>query len=170
MRLFIGLRPSPAFVRALAELQAQLRRAGVGGRYLSPDNLHLTLAFIGNWPEDVTALLPPVEEPFPIVLSRVGVFARAKVLWAGVEPSPALDALAGRVRRNLDAAEVPYDPQPFKAHITLARKPVLPREDVLSRIVPPRAEMTVREVCLYKSERDESGMRYTVIGISGGMS
>ena len=164
MRLFVGLQPSQAVREALTSLQERLRAAGVEGRYLDPANLHLTLAFIGEWPEDVTACLPPVGEPFALTLSHIGVFQRAKVLWAGVEPCPALDALAARVRQNLQAAGIPFDPQPFNPHITLIRKPVLPDAALLGTIRPQPAAMTVGETCLYRSERTENGMAYTVIG------
>ncbi|MBR4458752.1 MAG: RNA 2',3'-cyclic phosphodiesterase [Clostridia bacterium] len=164
MRLFVGLRPSPEFRDALAETQRRLRGAGVTGRYLDPENLHLTLAFIGMWPEAVTEVLPAVEEPFPITLSGLGIFPAARVLWAGVEPSAELRALAGRVRRALAEASVPFDPQGFNPHITLARKPAVPEGVLLPRIAVPRVTMTVREVCLYLSHREESGMAYMVIG------
>ena len=167
MRLFIALQPAPAFRDALASLQERLRAAGVTGRYLTPENLHLTLAFIGMWPEDVTPLLPPVGASFPIVLSHVGIFPKAHVLWAGVEPSEALDSLARQVRRVLTEAEIPFDRQEFNPHITLARKPFVPENVNLSEIQVPRAEMTVRDICLFRSDRGENGMEYTVIGRSG---
>ena len=164
MRLFIGLQPSPGFREALTVLQTRLRAAGVAGQYLAAENLHLTLAFIGEWPEDVTGLLPPVEEPFELTLSQAGLFPRAKVLWAGVEPCPALDVLARSVRDRLDAAGIPFDRQDFRAHITLARKPAVPEGLDPACVAVPRASMTVREVCLYRSERTAAGMAYTVIG------
>ncbi len=164
MRLFIALEPSPDFREALAGLQDRLRAAGVAARYDAPSNFHLTLAFIGEWTEEVTALLPRVEEPFFLVLSHPGVFPKAKVLWAGVEPSLALDNLARHVRDLLEEAEIPFDRRPFYPHITLARKPLVPEGLDLSRIAVPPAVMTVRNVCLYRSQREESGMAYTVIG------
>lgn len=163
MRLFAALQPSPAFREALADLQERLRGAGVEGRCLNPAYFHLTLAFIGEWPDDVTNILPPVEKPFSITLSRLGVFDRARVLWAGVEPCAALHALATQVRRSLQAAGIPYDPQAFNPHITLIRKPLLPC-GVLPEIAVPPVSMTVGEVCLYQSARGEEGVRYTVIG------
>ena len=57
-RLFVALEPSPAFRNALSLLQERLRAEGVTGRWLHPSNLHLTLAFIGAGPEDVTEHLP----------------------------------------------------------------------------------------------------------------
>ena len=61
MRLFVGLEPTPDFRAALSELQMRLQAAGIEGRYLSPMNVHMTLAFIGEWPEDVTGILPAVQ-------------------------------------------------------------------------------------------------------------
>ena len=167
MRIFVGLQPSPAFRDALASVQDRLRAAGVTGRYLTPSNLHLTLAFIGLWPEDVTGLLPIVRRPFPITLSHVGVFPKARVLWAGVEPSEALDSVAQHVRQALSEAEIPFDRQAFNPHITLVRKPVVPEHMALSAIEIPKATMMVKEICLYRSDRGENGMEYTVIGRKG---
>ncbi len=164
MRLFVGLEPSPDFRDALAALQDRLRAAGVTGRYLEPSNLHMTLAYIGMWPEAVTDRLLAVPEPFPVTLSRLGVFPEAGVLWAGTAPSETLDSLAESVRRSLDEARIPFDHQPFIPHITLARKPVIPEPGLLREIEVPQAVMTVRAVCLYRSEHRENGMVYTVIG------
>ena len=164
MRVFAALQPSAAFLEALTDLQIRLRAAGTEGRYLHPSDLHMTLAFIGEWPEDVTDVLPPVGKPFSVTLSRIGVFPQAKVLWAGVEESDRLNDLALRVRRNLRNAGIPFDPQDFNPHITLIRKPVLPSEALLAQIGPAPVSMTVREVCLYRSEHRAEGMTYTVIG------
>lgn len=167
MRLFVGVEPTPDFRAALAEVQTRLLAAGAEGRYLPPSNLHMTLAFIGEWPEDVTDVLPAVPKPFSVTLSGLGVFTGAKVLWAGVRPSPELNGLAAEVRKRLDAAEIPYDRQSFNPHITLIRKPVLPGGEILTAVQAPPVSMTVREVCLYRSVREADGMKYTVIGRSG---
>ena len=164
MRLFVGLEPTPDFRAALSEVQSRLRVAGVDGRYLSPSNLHMTLAFIGEWPEKVTETLPGVTEPFSITLSHLGVFTGAKVLWAGIKPSQELNDLAARVRMRLDAVGIPYDRQSFNPHITLIRKPFLPDEQLLTDIQIPSTSMIVKEVCLYQSTHEADGMKYTVIG------
>ena len=164
MRLFVALRPSGEFRAALSALQDRLREAGVSGRYLDPSNLHLTLAFIGEWPEDITSFLPAVVCPFPMVLSRLGIFPEAKVLWAGPEPSEELNRLAEQVRRILTEKGIPYDPKEFNPHITLVRKPAVPAGTDLSELFIPSVSMTVDRVCLYRSDRGEHGMVYTVIG------
>ena len=165
MRIFVALQPTPAFRDALASAQDRLRAAGVTGRYLSPSNLHLTLAFIGMWPEDITGLLPIVQQPFPITLSHLGVFPKAHVLWAGVKPSEALDSAARQVRQALSAAGIPFDQQDFNPHITLVRK--------ASNVHPqgvsvPKKEMMVRKISLMKSEAKNGKMVYTEIFHIGG--
>ena len=168
-RLFVALEPTPSFRRALCLLQDRLRAAGVKGRWLDPSNLHMTLAFIGAWEKDAAEYLPSITVPFRITLAGPGIFPGAKVLWAGVKPSRELDTLAEDVRAKLDLAGVPYDKQPFYPHITLARKPYVPDSVHFSEIEVPPADMTVREVCLYKSEHLENGMVYTVIGRGGNL-
>ena len=166
MRLFVALRPSDMFRSKLSVLQSRLRTAGIKARYLDPSNFHLTLAFIGEWPENVSGILPEVKQPFSIVLSRPGIFPEAKVIWAGIEASDALSQLAQNVRNNLAAGGIPFDPKPFVPHITLGRKPVIPANFNLSEIVIPPAMMIVKDVVLYRSDRGENGMVYSVIGSS----
>lgn len=166
MRLFVGLRPSEEFRAALHEVQSLLSSAGVTARYLVPSNFHMTLAFIGEWPENVAAVLPAVDKPFFLTLSHIGLFPEAKVIWAGVKTSDELNQLADRVRVHLTEAGIPFDPKAFVTHITLGRKPVVPSGFRLAGIQVPSAVMTVSEVCLYRSDREEAGMVYSVIGSS----
>jgi len=168
VRLFVGIKPSEAFRAALYEVQARLLSAGITARYLDPSNFHMTLAFIGEWPDNVAGVLPAVERPFPLRLSHVGLFPEAKVIWAGVKASDELNQLADLVRNNLKEAGIPFDPKAFAPHITLGRKPVVPPGFNLSGIHVPSAAMTVSDVCLYRSDRGETGMVYSVIGSSAG--
>ena len=164
MRLFVAVEPSPGFRVALTDLQERLQAAGVTGRFSNPDGLHLTLAFIGEWPEEVTDVLPVVRKPFSITLSHLGIFPEANVLWAGIEPSSELDNLAKLVRKSLADNGIPFDRKNFNPHITLARKPFIPERVTLSEIEVPHVSMIVDDVCLYRSDRGKNGMSYTVIG------
>ena len=164
MRLFVGLSPSDEFRTVLSVVQDHLCAAGVTARYYDRANFHMTLAFIGEWPDNVAGILPPVEQPFDLTLSHVGIFPKARVVVAGVKPTEALSQLAQRVRINLAENGVPFDPKPFVPHITLARKPIVPDGLDLSKIEVPSAVMTVTGVFLYRSDREESGMVYSVVG------
>ena len=168
MRLFVAVEPSPGFLAVLTDLQERLREAGMTGKFRDPSGLHLTLAYIGEWPEDVTGILPVVRKPFSITLSHLGIFPEANVLWAGIRPCEELEHLAGQVRRNLANEGIPFDRKRFNPHITLARKPFVPERVILSEIGVPAVSMIVDDVCLYRSDRGKNGMVYTVIGKSSG--
>ena len=103
-----------------------------------------------------------------LYLDEALLMPEADVLWAGIRPCEELDHLAERVRHVLADAGIPFDRKRFNPHITLARKPSVPRDVVLSEFPVPAVSMIVYEVCLYRSDRGKSGMVYTVIGSSGG--
>ena len=132
------------------------------GRVMRAENLHLTLAFIGDLPDPrgaevaaACAALPPLACDWE--LTEIGFFARPRVLWAGGVLSDELAAIAARARGLLDGMGVAYDRKPFVPHVTLLRDVKLydgPRE-----IAPPIA-WPIREVALFRSGRDETGARY----------
>ena len=93
MRLFIAIRLSDEFRDTLAKSQEYLLRHGVRGRYLSRENLHMTLGFIGELPdpEPVLEVLDSMDvPPFTITLEKPCVF-RNNILCAGIAPSDPLE-------------------------------------------------------------------------------
>ena len=128
LRLFFGL-PLPGELQAALDLW-QRGHAGIQG-WSRPGGLHLTLAFLGERPaaalpslEATAAAMASRHRPSPLCTAGLGGFpkaAAARVLWLGVEPSQALEALATDLRGGLAAAGEPFDAKPFRAHLTLAR-------------------------------------------------
>ncbi|MFF4651729.1 RNA 2',3'-cyclic phosphodiesterase [Streptomyces sp. NPDC001380] len=135
MRLFVAVTPPRA---ALAELDAEVRalRAAAAGlplRWTEPDSWHLTLAFLGEVPEEA---LPDLEERLAraarrheahrLSLAGGGRFGD-RALWAGVRgDTPALRRLAASVQAAARRAGAPAadDDRPYRAHLTLARSSV----------------------------------------------
>ncbi len=161
MRLFIAIRFSEEILDTLLRAQEQLRRLGARGNYSAPENLHLTLVFIGE-SSDVLTLRRVIDRAagaaFPLAVSGTGRFG--DLWWAGVEKNPALEALAARLREGCKRAGFRIDEKPFRAHVTLARElksETPPRADV------PRTEMTVTRVSLMKSERLGGKLTYTEV-------
>lgn len=99
-----------------------------GARLTHPDDLHLTLVFLGELPPVrrwcVISVADAVEaKPFALEIDRIGHFARSRVLWCG--PSSVPDALLGLVRTlqaGLVDCGIPPERRPYRPHLTLARK------------------------------------------------
>ena len=134
MRLFVAIVPPAS---ALAELSAAvepLQRACPGLRWASPENRHLTLAFLGEVSEDILPELTVRLEraarrhpPQHLALTGGGTFpstSRARVLWAGVSTDrAALRRLAASIAagaRRAGAAP-PDEGRKYHPHLTLAR-------------------------------------------------
>lgn len=162
MRLFIAIKFNDEIKNALLSMQEQLKSANIRGNYTKPENLHLTLAFIGEYsdPGYVTETLEQVRfKPFELKLDGIGSFGR--LWWAGLSASVELHNTAAQIRHFLADADIPFDKKKFSPHITLIREPNKP---AMPAIEVPDASMTVGEIALMRSERGRSGMIYTEIG------
>ena len=161
MRLFIAINLSPEMKSALKDAQRAMDRRGVRGNFTTEENLHLTLAFIGEYPsaETVMDVLSGVTfTPFDLQLDGVGRFG--DLWWAGLRESAALTAVVRRVRRALAEGGIPFDRKRFAPHITLLRKA---SRDAAGIAIAPET-MTVRTVSLMSSRRGRNGMIYTEVG------
>ena len=161
MRLFVSINLSDEMRDALITAQDELYDRGVRGNFTSEENMHLTLAFIGEYPdaESVLDALSAVSfTPFEITLDGMGCFG--DLWWAGIQDSPALAAVVRRVRRALAENGIPFDRKRFSPHITLIRKASGKMPG--ARIQP--VSMTVSAVSLMRSDRGKKGMIYTELG------
>ena len=165
MRLFIAIRFSKEIDRALLDCMEGLKRQGVKGNYTPAENLHLTLAFIGEYgdPDRVIEAMENADfQPFSIIMDRVGCFD--DLWWTGFADSEELNSLAGKVRRALADAGVPYDRKKFKAHTTFLRKAEYGRHGRTVQADPEPVSMSVDRISLMRSSRGKNGMIYTEIG------
>jgi len=161
MRLFIAAELDENAREAFASMQTQLRRAGVGGNYTKRENLHITLAFIGEYgdSEKILRLLSSLETP-PMTITPEGFGAFDGLWWAGIEKNAALENYVRRLRRALAENGVPFDKKRFSPHVTLIRRPdraAMPALSVPQGIVSPVT------VSLMRSDRGKYGMIYTRI-------
>ena len=165
MRLFIAIQLSDAIRASLRDTQEQLIRRGVRGNFTSPENLHLTLAFIGEYssPDDVLDAMSGVHfMPFPLALEGFGCFRN--LWWAGLSHSAELDMLTRRLRHTLSDANIPFDRKRASPHITLIRKAVYDGRGKFPAVSIGPAGMTVDRISLMRSDRGKHGMIYTELG------
>lgn len=131
MRLFVAV-PLPEPARAeVAGLLERLRGQDLQVRWVSGDDLHLTLKFLGEVaPERLEVIAEAVRlagggaGPMAMRLDDLGAFpnpGRPKVLWVGVEAPPSLELLQDRLERHCEAIGFEPEGVPFRPHVTLGR-------------------------------------------------
>jgi 2'-5' RNA ligase len=123
-RLFTAIQLPDEIKAELHRLQAPL----AGMRWLEPEDYHLTLRFAGDIENPVARefadnLANIESDAFEIRLSGLGCFGGndPRLIWAGLEPCPQLEALARAHDKAARNAGIPAGKHPFKPHITLAR-------------------------------------------------
>ncbi len=165
VRLFVAAEMAGAD-EALAETSALLRDC-VHGRFVAPDSLHVTLAFIGEveaWRVDdaleaVDEANKLLEGPFPVALGDFGSFGKRScaTLWQGFSETGELDSLANNVRHCLRERGFSLDEKRFLPHITLMRKADLTNGALPA---PIHARAIIAGATLYRSDLSGARPRY----------
>jgi len=161
VRLFIAINFSKEVKNTLLCAISELRSQSISGSFTLPENLHLTLAFIGE-SSDVHAIRGAIDrrkvEPFSLTIGGAGHFG--DLYWVGIENNPQLKALAENLQSDLRAGGFEIEDRAYKPHITIARK--LVSASPIS-INVPETSMTVTCISLMKSERANGKLTYTEV-------
>lgn len=160
MRLFVAIQLSEEMKTAITDTLHTMKKQGIHGSYVPKQNLHLTLAFIGETKGAAAvkeALQTVSFKPFRLMLSDMGTFG--DLLWVGMKGNQGLSAAVKSVRAALDAAGIEYDRKAFVPHITIIRK----MNGNWKQIPAPKGDMTVKKISLMKSEMKDGKRVYTEI-------
>jgi RNA 2',3'-cyclic 3'-phosphodiesterase len=138
LRLFVGLALPPDVAARLAGLATNLP----GARWVEPENLHITLRFIGEVSdadaEDLHHELARLEaKPLTYDIAGMDTFGqgrKAHALFAGVTLTPELELLQTRVEAAVVRAGQPRESRKFKPHVTIARLKAPPEDRLLGFI------------------------------------
>jgi 2'-5' RNA ligase len=158
MRLFVAIPFEPEVKESLTGLMETWRENGVTGRFTKSANLHLTLAFIGEWDdaEPVKKALSSISwSGFDLSFGKPGRFG--SLLWVGTQPEKPAFHLSFQVRAALRKADIPFDKKPFRPHVTLVRQARGWEGKTLSS---PLCHFHVSSFTLFSSERNASGLIY----------
>ena len=164
MRLFIAIQLSDGIRDALSAVQTYLRDHGIRGNYTKIENLHLTLAFIGEYSDPAFVLEVMRSVPFtPFQIRIEGFGSFGELYWCGISVNDKLLSYVKRLRKALAENEIPFDRKKFSPHITLIRRAEYDRRRGFPGVTIPDASMQVTGVSLMRSDRTKSGMVYTEI-------
>lgn len=172
-RAFVAVSPPLEVRRALLEAARGLPVAGEV-RWVKPENVHLTLKFLGDVVEAdlvrVTDTLQSVcerHDAFEVEPSGFGAFPsakRARILWVGVgEGAGRLRALADDVERSLRSLGFEPERRPYWPHLTLGRARGRPAVLEAAGITAPGPGFTVESVDLVESVLGTAGATYSTL-------
>lgn len=167
MRLFVAIQLEEPMKDALCAAIGRLKAAALQGSFTHRENLHLTLAFIGETNRlqaAKEALQGVVASPFTLTLAAPGRFKRpdGDLCWMGVQHTQALSALQVQVTERLTDAGFALEKRAFTPHLTLGRRVKLPPGfDWKALEQPAPASMAVGRVSLMLSERIAGRLTYT---------
>ena len=177
IRTFIAFELPPPVILLLQKMQQDLKRLKIRARWVQPENIHLTLKFLGNInPDDIdkigAAMTGAAIEFSPITLSvrGIGVFPgikRPRVIWVGLGGDiRSLIALQGRLEEKLAGVGFPKDKRSFKAHLTLGRIKQAASQALVRQMLNEYATLrsvdaTFNQIILYKSGLKPSGAVYS---------
>jgi 2'-5' RNA ligase len=173
MRLFVAIPMAEAAARELSSAAGRLRSPADGLRWTAPESWHITLQFLGNASRQACVCLATelgkLHLPcVPLWIEKLGLFDRAGILLAAVQPLPELLLLQERVIAATRPCGFIPESRPYQPHITLARakgkgqRKNLDELQARIRRLPAFTRFMAREFFLYESFLASTGSRYEV--------
>ncbi|MBL8644377.1 MAG: RNA 2',3'-cyclic phosphodiesterase [Rhodospirillaceae bacterium] len=168
IRLFVGLSVPEDIAEELADLADNMP----GARWIEPQNMHVTLRFIGEVSETVAEdihheLARVTSKPFAyegLGLETFGQGFKAHALIMRVSLTPELEILQGRVESAVARTGQPREARKFKPHITLARlkdsNPDRVQQFIAAHNLFRAGPVGVDHFILYESKMGKSGSAY----------
>ena len=185
MRLFVAVEVEDAARHVAVEIARELRSTigpTLEARWVPPENMHLTVRFIGNVddgraPALIDALTPPLDIPtFEIALGGCGVFpptGAPRALWIGLAQGlPGLVSMHEAFNRRLVPFGFEPETRPFSAHLTLARFKDAPSgagravREALRRVTTRTAGSHVTRATIFRSHLSPNGPRYEPVAFA----
>lgn len=179
MRLFIAINIPKKEKARIYRAARPLREREYPVRWVKPELFHLTLKFLGDVRTQKLATIESVVEEvaestgsFPIEIGGFGAFPtirRPRVLWLGVEPSPALRCLKQDLEWSLSEHGFDRETRAFHPHFTLGRAQsengagAFRGLDTLSAELSYASDVTVHKLDIMESHLSASGPRYEIV-------
>ncbi|HMK56084.1 MAG TPA: RNA 2',3'-cyclic phosphodiesterase [Dissulfurispiraceae bacterium] len=178
MRSFIAIDIPELLRAALRDVISRMASDSGGIRWVQPANVHLTLKFLGEVPDDIVrkigrrlALIGKIHRPFTVDVRGAGAFPSLRdpnVLWVGLGSSGQLAALYEDIEGSLAEIGFQRERRRFSPHLTVGRVKGMRGIDPVMKVLATYKEtffgtIEVREILLMKSTLKPSGAEYSKI-------
>ena len=177
-RVFIAIKINPveSMLEIFGDLKLHLKDERI--KWVESENMHLTIAFLGDRDEDELKEICKIAEgvcmahaPFSLQLRGLGVFRNLKtprVIWLGTVDSSALEALAKSVRNKLREKGFFDEGKLFRPHLTLGRMKRIEDKDLFAEQIDNYRNTDVQtqlvdKIILYESILKPRGAEYHVL-------
>ncbi|GAB6077530.1 RNA 2',3'-cyclic phosphodiesterase [Hydrogenobaculum acidophilum] len=177
MRFFVGIFTTKKLEEHINRLKDELSDA-ILGKWVEPQNLHITLQFVGNVEEPKRVnLLYNLEEisenfsPFTVAYTGVGAFpntSKPRILWIGISKGAnSLKVLANKIVKANAKSGIEPESKPFYPHVSICRI----NEITSNKIYPFMRkhkdifflEEEINKIALVKSSLTSVGPIYTIV-------
>lgn len=180
MRTFIGIKLDANAIEQTEKYLKPFKKISTPIRWVALENVHITLKFIGEFPDKSfpkleQTILEGVKKlnpgPLDLTLAGCGKFGprdSLNIFWIGISPNPTLQALYKTIDNSLAQLGIPKEDRPFKPHITVGRnKKEYNFKSLYSLIEEKRdsiiCDMHVEHFQVFKSVLKPEGPVYTVL-------
>ena len=162
----------------LTQLEQELKQTKANIKLVEPENIHITLKFLGDTDENLIEEINTIIEesvkktkPFEIQLKNTGVFPNQnyiKVIWIGIHNSEKIAEISQQIDEQLFDLGFEQEKRPFSPHLTIARVKSAENKDQLLNIINKYQDLTFQEIKvesikLKKSQLTPKGPIYTTL-------
>jgi len=181
VRSFIAINIPAKIRNKLEEIQDDLKKSNAALQLVRPENIHITLKFLGNVPvESINDIQDAIAESisgfelFPISFETIGVFPNLqypRVIWVGIEKGvEELSLLNSKIENSISRFSLHQENRKFQPHLTIARvrsgKSHKKLVSILEELKDIKAgEMLAEKICLMESMLKPQGAQYNTLKI-----
>jgi len=165
-------------VTKVIEFQNEIRNTGANIKIVEPENIHITLKFLGETEESLIDKINDIIKesvkgitPFEVTLKDTGVFPNEnyiKVIWIGIEKFEEIRDIANNIDEKLINLGFKKEKRKFSPHITIARVKSAKNKENLIQVINKFQDVeftkfSVNSIKLKKSELTKKGPIYTTL-------
>ncbi len=181
MRTFIAIELPQEIKGSLSRLQGELKATGADVKWVAPQNIHLTLKFLGEVDDkklekikEAIDGLAKETSKFQVCITTLGAFPKIdspRVIWMGIEAGDKeTKEIAAVLEERLAEISIPKEDRPFSSHITIGRtRSALNRQKLVEELKNKtglggeKLEFYAGKITLFKSTLTPKGPIYETL-------